>query len=372
MSAMKPPHALDPYPRPARQGLLRFINELNVKYNLGVSIPDPDLTPSKRKEQETPATRLYVRLETHFNQSGLEFLHQLVKEFDLEARQSGSQWVNKPKGDSDTLPSSGNIPLASNQAQRECLQSIFHKVLDRRPPKRPFSRTRSGPAAFSTEKFTSVQPKRAAEAEMTKSPIKRSKLDGQAPSAAQVPGPAVLSEPGHLFAAPRFLSEEHRQEPTKTASSLMESFEALKKSTTYSTGTSSEASSRTGFSNAKLETSTQETVEASSQEQRRTLSTSQDQFQPTSTMEDALHKSFAEHEASFDPRLRDVRLKNAPYPLTQTTVYSCPPSSAMEEALHSFSETKPQPQGERAVAQAPGAPQSGSMLGQHIWRTSII
>lgn len=368
---MRPPKALDPYPRSTRQDLLRFINELNVKYNLGVSIPDPGLSPSERKKQETPATRLYNCLEVHFNQSGLEFLQQLMKEFDLEARQSCSQWVNKPKGDPDTLPSSGNIPLASNQAQRECLQSILREVLDRWPPKRSFSRTRSGPAAFSMEKSTSVQSKRAAEAEMTKSPIKRSKPAGQIASAAHVPAPSVFSKPDHLFAAPKLPSEAHRQGPTRTGISLAESFEALKRSTTYSTGTSSKASSRSTFSNAKLESSTQETVEASSQEQRRTLSTSQDQFPVTQTTEDVLHKSFADHEASFDSRLNDTRLKNAPHPLTQTTVYSCPPSSALDEALRSFSETEPQPQGERAVAQALPAPQSGSILGRDIWRTSL-
>lgn len=371
MSAMRPPRAPDPkYPRHPREDLHRFINdELNVKYNLGVPILPPDLSPSERKEQETAATRLYIRLEVHFYQGGLETLQQLTKEFDLEARQSCSQWVKKPKGDPETLPVSGNGPLASNQAQRDCLQSIFHKVLDRVPPKRSFTRTRSGPAAFSMEKSTSVQSKRAAEAEMTKSPTKRSRLAEQTTSADQVPTPAVLSKSGNLFAAPKSPSKG-RQGSTRTVGSLTESFEELKRSTTYSTSTTSKGSSLSLFSSTKLESSTQETVEASSQEQRRTLATSQEQFQPTSTEVDVLHKSFDDHEASFDPRLRDMRLKNASYPLTQTTAYSCPPSSAMEEALRSFSETEHQPHGEQAVAQALPAPLSGSILGPHIWRTS--
>lgn len=368
---MRPPRVPDPkYPRHPREDLHRFINdELNVKYNLGVPILPPDLSPSERKEQETAATRLYIRLEVHFYQGGLETLQQLTKEFDLEARQSCSQWVKKPKGDPETLPVSGNGPLASNQAQRDCLQSIFHKVLDRVPPKRSFTRTRSGPAAFSMEKSTSVQSKRAAEAEMTKSPTKRSRLAEQTTSADQVPTPAVLSKSANLFAAPKS-PPKGRQGSTRTVGSLTESFEELKRSTTYSTSSASKGSSLSLFSSTKLESSTQETIEASSQEQRRTLATSQEQFQPTSTEVDVLHKSFDDHEASFDPRLRDIRLKNASYPLTQTTAYSCPPSSAMEEALRSFSETEHQPHGEQAVSQALPAPLSGSILGPHIWRTS--
>lgn len=371
MSAMKPPPALNQYPRHPRHDWLCFINELNVKYNLGIPIIPDGLSPSKRKEQETPATRLYIRLEIHFYQGGLEALQRLTKEFDSESRQSCSQWVKKPNGDPDTLPTFGSNPTASNQIERECLQSIFHKVLDRCQPKRAFSRTQSGPAAFSMEKSTSAQPKRAAEGEMNKGPIKRSKLPGQTVSAAQVPTPAVLSKPGHLFAAPGLASKGTRQGPTTAGSSFVDSFEALKRSTTYSTSANSKASSRSVFSNAKLEPSTQETVEASPQEQRRTLSTSQDQFPPTPATEDLLQKSFADHEASFDPCLRDPRHKNAPYPLTQTTVYSSPPMSAMEEALRSFSETEPQRQCE-GVVQALSAPQSGSILGQDIWRTHIL
>lgn len=370
MSAIRPPHALVPNPSRPRHDLHRFINELNVRYNLGVPIPDPGLSPSKRKEQETPATRLYIRLEVHFYQGGLEALHQLMKEFDSEARQSGSQWVKKPRGDPDTLPASGNGPLASNQVQRECLQAIFHKVLDRIQPKRAFSRTRSGPAAFSMEKSTSDQPKRPAEVEMTKAPIKRSKLAGQAASPAQVPGPEVLSKPGHLFAVPNKASKGHQEVSSGIERTHLKSFEELKRSTTYSASTASKTSSHTVFSHAKFGSSTQETVEASSQEQRRTISTSQDLFLLTPITDDVLHRSFDNYEASFDPRLRDTRPNNPPYPLTQTTVYSCPPSSAMEEALRSFSETETKPQGEQAVAEAVFTPRFDSIFGQEIWRTS--
>lgn len=369
MSATKPPHPLDLNPRHPRQDLHRFINELNVKYNLGVPIPDPGLSPSKRKEQETPATRLYIRLEVHFYQGGLEVLQQLMKDFDSEARQSCSQWVKKPRGDPDTLPASGNGPLASNQPQRECLQSIFHKVLDRCQPKRSFNRTRSGPAAFSMEKLPSVQPKRAAETIMAKSPIKRSKLAGQTASAAQVPISAAIPKTSDLFAASKLPSERPRQGSNRTVSSFVESFEALKRSTTYSTSVNTDASSRFAFSSAKLESSTQETVEASSQEQRRSLPTSQDQFQPTSTMVDVLNESFNDHEASFDCHSRATGLKHAPCHPTQTTDYSCPPSSALVEALRSTPDDEPQVKSEQTVTESLATHKSGSFLGQDIWRT---
>lgn len=370
MSTMKPPRVLDPYPRHPREDLHRFINELNIQYSLGVPILDPGLSPSMRKEQETSATRLYIRLEIHFYQGGLEALQQLTREFDSEARQFCSQWVNKPKGDPDTLPASGGSPLATNQAQRERLQSIFHKVLDRSQPKRTFSRTRSGPAAFSMEKIDSVQPKRAAETNISKSPMKRSRLAGQATGAVQDPDPAVLPKPDHLFAAPKSASGGHRQHSKRTEDSHADSFEALKRPTTYSTSVTSKTFSMSVFSKVEIEPSTQETVEASSQEQRRCLLSSQDQFKPTSTMIDALNESFKDHVASDNCRLRDTRLEDQPFQPTQTTNYSCPPSSALA-ALRSSPHDEPQAQGEQAVTEALSAHKSGSFLGQFLWRAFL-
>lgn len=333
-------------------------------------ILDPALSPSKRKEQETPATRLYIRLQVHFYQGGLEVLQQLTREFDSEARQSCSQWVNKPKADPDTLPVSSRSPLATNQAQRECLQSIFHKVLDRSQPKRTFSRTRSGPAAFSMEKMASVQPKRAAETDISKSPTKRSRLAGQATGAVQELDPTAPPKPDYLFAAPNSASGGHRQHPKRTEGSHADSFEALRRSATHSTSITTKTSSLSVFSKVEIEPSTQETVEASSQEQRRCLSSSQDQFKPTSTMIDALNESFNGHVASDNLSLRDTRLKDQPFQPTQTTNYSCPPSSALA-ALRSSPDDEPQAQGEQAVTEALSAHKSGSCLGQLVWRAFL-
>lgn len=368
MSAMRPPRALDPHLRHPREDLHRFINGLNVDYSLGVPILDPGLSPAERKQQETPATRLYIRLEVHFYQSGLDILQQLKREFDLEARQSCSQWVSKPKGDPDTLPASGCSPLATNQIQRECLQSLFHKVLDRSQPKRTFSRTRSGPPAFSMEKTSSVQPKRAAETTINRSPMKRSRMAGQVTGAAQDPNPAVLLKPEHLFAAPQVAPEEYRQHSKRTGGPHPESFEALRKSTTYSTSITSKASSTSIFSKVEIEPSTQGTVEASSQEQRRGFSSQE--FEPTSTLTDVLNESFDGYRPSDNLHSNDTKHKDGPCPATQTTNYSYFPSSAVE-ALRSSPSPEPQAQDERAVTEPHSGRKSTSCLDQVIWRTLL-
>ncbi|KAJ0118190.1 hypothetical protein J7T55_008973 [Diaporthe amygdali] len=347
---MRPPQVLDPYPRHPREDLQRFINELNVKYSLGIPLPDPGLSPSKRKEQGNSATKLYDRLQVHFYQGGVETLHQLTEQFDIEARQFWSSWVKKPGGDQDTLPTPRTTPLATNQVQRESLHTIFHEILDRCQPKRVLSRTRSGPASISMEKSTSAQPKRApeAEADMDTAPMKRSRLAGQAASAAQDSSTSALPKPECLFAASRTISKACGQSSTRTEDPLRESIESV-------------------FSNTKAECSTQETVEASPQEQRRAPLSSQDHYKPTSTLEDALYKSFDEYEASFDSPWKDTRPKNAPHPLTQNSNYSGPTSSALDEAFRLHSENEQQPQGEQTIAETLAVPQSRSCLGQDIW-----
>ncbi|KAI3392738.1 hypothetical protein diail_5252 [Diaporthe ilicicola] len=360
---MRPPQVLDPHPRHPREDLHRFVNGLNVKYSLGVPIPDPGISPSKRKEQQTPATRLYTRLEVHFYQGGLETLQQLTNQFDAEARQSWSQWVKKPGADPDTIPTPGASPLASNQLQREALQSIFLKVLDRSQPKRAFSRTQSGPASFSMEKFSSASSKRAAEADTARTQVKRSKAAGQAASAAQDSSPAVQPKPDYLFAGRGTVTKGSQQSSTRTADSLKESFEALKRSTTHSASTSG-TSFRSIFSKTKVQPGTQDTLEVSAEGQIRAMSPSQDVYTPTSTMVDALHTSFHEHEASFDSRWREKGFKDAPYPPTETTDY---PSSAILEALPSSPENQARIQAAPAVDETLSAPESRSRLAQNIW-----
>lgn len=354
MSTMRTPRIPDLHPPHPREGLHRFINGLNVDYNLGVPILDPGLSPSKRKEQETAATKLYVRLEVHFYQGGLDALGQLKREFDSEVRQSCSRWDNKPKSDHDTLPVSVDSPLATNQAERECLLSIFHGILDRSQPKRPFSRTRSGPAAFSMDKLSPVQPKRAAEANTSKSPTKRSRLARQAAGAVQPlpdPNSAALPRPDYLFAASELAPGPHGQ---------------------HSTSTTSKASSQSVFSKVEhkpsIHESIQETVEASSAEQTRCFGSSQDQFRPTSTMIDALNESFHDYDASENCYSKVTRLKDEAYPPTQTTNYSCPPSSALVDALCSSPGNQPQAQGELLATETPLTHKPGSSLAQVQWR----
>lgn len=139
-----------PHPR---DDLRRFINELNVRYNLGIPIlgPDPGLTPAER-DGETLAGRLYTRLQAHFFLGGLDALTSLLDDFDARAKCYWSQWVKKPHGDPDTLPQPVRPPLARNLQERACLQTLLNDVLDtaKRPSIAASKRldgTQSGPAA---------------------------------------------------------------------------------------------------------------------------------------------------------------------------------------------------------------------------------
>lgn len=250
-------------PRHPREDLHRFVNGLNVRYNIGLSIPDPALSLSKRKEQGSTSTRLYTRLEVHFYHGGVEALYNLTSVFEGEVKDYWSKWVKKPKGDHDTLPRTDSAPFAANDTERKWLHSLFHQVLDRSQPTRSFGKTQSGPAAYSMEQ-AAQHSKRAADADMERSPTKRSRPVEQNASAA-------LSKANDIFVAPKPMLGEDRRRSTRTEASLNKSFMSLKYDTTMaSSANASKTSIPYVFSNQEhAPASTQDTIEASTQEQRR-------------------------------------------------------------------------------------------------------
>lgn len=283
---------LAPPPRHPREDLHRFVNNLNVQYNIGLPIPDPALSPSKRRQQRSTSTRLYTRLEIHFYQGGVEALHSLTKTFDGEAKNHWSRWVKKPKGDPDTLPKTSSAPpFAANDDQREWLRSLFHQVLDRAQPTRSFSRTQSGPAAYSMER-TAFQTKRVADTDLARKPTKRSRPVEQNASAA-------LSKANDIFVAPKPVNREDQHRSTRTEESLEKSFLSLKNDTTMSSSTyASKSFFPSVFSNQDPgPVSTQDTMEASTQEQQRRPDTSS-QMTVTSSDKEALYKSFDLYDKS--------------------------------------------------------------------------
>lgn len=311
-------------PRHPREDLHRFVNQLNVRYGIGIPIPDPALSSSERKEQGSTSTRLYTRLEVHFYQGGVDTLHALTKLFDVEAKRHWSKWVQKPKGDLGTLPRTDSAFLPANDTERQWLQTLLHEVLDRSQPTRSFGRTQSGPAAYSMERTTN-QSKRVAEVDMGRTPTKRPKPIEQIAS-------AVLPGADDIFVAPKPASVQSRRSSARTAESLHKSFYSLKSETTMgSSVNTSRASFASVFSNQHPgPLPTQDTVEASTQEQiGRPHLCSQEVHPPTSTTKEALHL-FDNDETSFPKgEIQNALSKITQSSLTQTTSYSGPTSSAM-------------------------------------------
>lgn len=332
-----------------REDLHRFVNELNVRYNVGIPIPDPSLTPAERRQNETSAGRIYRRLETHFFRGGLEALTSLLGDFDIRAKGFWSKWVNKPQGDPDTLPPPVHPPLAANLQERAWLQNLFNDILDKAQPSmtapRRFGRTQSGPAALEgsassvrsasdTARF--VKPKRPAEAEL-KDGIKRPKADSD-----HIQDSAVSTSCPRAIAS----ASENASARTKPAVAAMTSTrpglgQSAKSIASITTSTTSNPSTIFSVSVDPMPTATQETIEASSREHPRPAMSpracSQQSYidAPSSTMEEAVLTSFHQHEASFRrPRTMDA---NSVRSASQTTESSYPLSGAMMEAIRSAS-----------------------------------
>lgn len=315
-------------PRHPREDLHRFVNGLNVHYGIGIPIPDPALSPSKRKEQGSTSTRLYTRLEVHFYHGGIEALHALTDVFDAEAKDHWSKWVRKPNGDLGTLPRTGNTPWAANNTERQWLQSIFHQVLDSSQPTRFFGRTQSGPAAYSIEKTTN-QPKRGADADMRRTPTKRAKPGEQHASAA-------LSSATRLFATPKPASMQSRCSSVRTAESLNKSFQSLKSETTMGSSiNTSKASFASVFSNQHPGPyQTQDTTEVSTQELpvTRTDPSFQEIYPPTSDDKEALYSLDNCGKSIPKEEIQDALQEKIPSP-AQTSNISSPESSAIAAAI---------------------------------------
>lgn len=285
------------YPPHPREDLHRFVNELNVRYNLGIPIPDP---ATERSVDLNIAARAYRRLESHFYRGGLEDLNALLRDFDQEAKVFWSRWVKKPQADHDTLPRTSVPPLAANFVEREWLQQVFHSVLDKAqssmPAPRTFGRSRSGPAGFADTLVgtsttggsngpSATQPKRRADVDLGDA-SKRTKADPIKDLTSRHFGPAGASAPRTGVVAPS---------TTRNAS--------FRSTTTPST---SATSFRSAVFSAQGDPplATQDTIEASSQELRRPDKPparlfSQDSFVsgPSSATQEALHISFSEFEA---------------------------------------------------------------------------
>lgn len=306
-------------PRPSttahpREDLHRFVNQLNVRYNVGVPIPDPNLTVLEKQADQSPAGRIFRRLETHFYIGGIQALNSLLRQFDDQAKEVWSRWVKKPDDDADTLPTATTPPLAANLTEREWLQATFNKVLDKAQPSvqssRSFSRTLSGPAAIGR----GVSPERISRPvtrATSQAPISRSNLKRRADADAGDVTKKIRADadPIRALTASSCLRRHQAADTSSNAFSTVRASRTEADIAAFATPNKlarSFVSASTGLSEPSAvfsacsdnPTGTQDTVEASSQEQWRPgpndelASHSQDSYELTSSLEEGLRESF--------------------------------------------------------------------------------
>ncbi len=111
----------------------RVVRKLNSDYGLGVEIPDPALSPVRRK-QLGAENEQYARCDRICR--GILFLHyqrvldQALAAFFSEAKAASLRWVPKPRADPRTLPSATTPPKAQTAGQQWSLQTILIGVID--------------------------------------------------------------------------------------------------------------------------------------------------------------------------------------------------------------------------------------------------
>ncbi|KAK4149366.1 RNA dependent RNA polymerase-domain-containing protein [Chaetomidium leptoderma] len=113
----------------------KAIRKLNSDYGLGIEIPDPCLSPSRRKqlgaqdEQYARWDHICRGIQFLYYQRG-DALDQALGAFFNEAKAASLRWVPKPRADPGTLPSSTAPPKAQTAGQQWNLQSILIGIID--------------------------------------------------------------------------------------------------------------------------------------------------------------------------------------------------------------------------------------------------
>lgn len=240
-----PPTPQPPSRPHPRQDLHRFVNGLNVRYNIGISIPDPALDLVQRRDAATAAARLYTRLESHFYIGRVQDLTALLRDFDQQAKAFWSKWAGFANSSVRSSEVDPNEAPSSTQPKR-----------------------RADAELGDANKRTKADPIR----DLTASSVFRAR-----PAGASAPRPTVVA-----------------------ASTRIQSFQ----STTSASTTATSFRSAIFSANGDPPVATQDTIEASSQELRRpdvnpSRPFSQDSLvgAPSSATQEALHISFTEFEA---------------------------------------------------------------------------
>lgn len=240
--------------------------------------------------------------------------------FDARAKQSWSSCVKKPGADPDVLSTPSRPTLAANltdqEWERDRLQNIFNEVLEESWPltksSRSFGRTKSGPAAFggdaSTDRTWQLAASTTSQASSSRAtPKRRRDTDIQEVSKK----PRVHLDPiRDLTASSKYRHPQPSHQSTsastvgivppsiaRSANNASASSETPVKSFVSTSTVISEASA-VFSANGDAPPGTQDTIEASSQEQQRPVtqhrpaSCSQASYGVTSSLEMGLWESF--------------------------------------------------------------------------------
>ncbi|KAH6635795.1 RNA dependent RNA polymerase-domain-containing protein [Chaetomium tenue] len=308
----------------------KVIRQLNSDYNLDIEIPDPTLSPVKRKELGVRDEK-YARsdhicrgIQFLFYQKG-DTLDQALGSFFNEAKAASLRWAPKSHAEPGTLPSPRTPPTALSGPERWKLQSILIDVIDH-------FKARARPAVFRPEsngdtRHGSVLASGEEGPESPGSPGSKRSFDsdddhgakrtrGQALASFRGPGPSPTPSAftdaldkvptrRHLgHASPKNWTPERRRPDEERDSSS-------------DTSNSSKVSSV--FSSRGRQQSTQTTVGRNSQEPKRPLGT------PISTRPSPSQFSAANRITPHAPRSRgptDSPPKPSPRSSAVSTVYS--------------------------------------------------
>lgn len=329
------------------QDLFRIVNELNCDYNLGVQF-----TESSSPSKQDFSARIYTRLKIHLFTDGIDAVEKVLREFKDAAKKKEAQWVPKPRADHDTLPHTEIAPMAGNTAQRAHLQKLFMDILDRRPPQvrsatRSFGRSHSGPAAYGSPGMPVAQPKRPAvdDGDLSSSASKRTRSDtastttvsasASCRSESRKVASAIIKDRPVLHAPVNPRSRSRSRSPTRLSAQPLKSFNSAYTSDSASTSKMSLNSVFSGRQEPYF--LTQDTVEASTQEQMRPPpkpsshhrdNASQESFPASSGCAEALHKSMSDFEAKSSSTTRKTRTQES----------SLAPSIVYEGSLPAFSD----------------------------------
>ncbi|MCJ1285441.1 hypothetical protein MMC26_004781 [Xylographa opegraphella] len=117
---------------PSRKGeeINKYVFALNTKWNLNLPIKSAPQSPSKVLSPDSPEEQIFLVIKLLYFQD-IEALHHACKRFEDYATQHLSDWVYKPNGERDTLPSrtTGNSWLKTRSTANESTVHILQETL---------------------------------------------------------------------------------------------------------------------------------------------------------------------------------------------------------------------------------------------------